>query len=166
MMEAIYDRNGKLVGWLEQDIVYSVDGCPRAFMRGGAVYSFGSAYLGWFDRGYFRDGTGAAVAWVRGAHGGPAAPAPTAPTDRPFLQFALLPSLPPLPPLRPVPSRVWSAVAWADYLGHDALRAQVSRGNPPTMEDIARLLDEDDDSAAWPPAHYRMERTVPTAQPA
>ncbi len=157
MMEAIYDRHGKPVGWFEQDIVYSVAGCPRAFMRGGAVYSFGSTYLGWFDRGYFRDGTGAAVAWIRGAQGGPAAPAPTAPPDRPFLQFALLPSLPPLPPLRPVPSQAWSAVAWDDYLGPDALRAQVSRGNPPTMDDIIRLLAEDDNSAWHPVVRYRAE---------
>ena len=166
MMEAIYDRKGKLVGWLEQDIVYSGVGCPRAFMRGGAVYSFGSAYLGWFDRGYFRDSAGAATAWTRGARGGPATPAPTEPSERPFLQFALLPSLPPLPPLRPVPSQAWSAVAWDDYLGPDALRAQVSRGNPPTMEDIARLLDEDADSTAWSPGRYRTDQTVATAQPA
>lgn len=141
-MEPIYDRHGHLAGWLEFDIVYSDLGCPRAFIHGGALFSFAPAYLGWFDNGYFRDDTGAAVAWIRRCHGGPIAPAPTYTGERPYLQYATLPPLAPLAPLRPLAAHAWSPTTWADYLGRDALRLQVSTGTPPTWKDIAHLLDE------------------------
>ena len=81
-MEPIYDQNGRTVGWLKEDVIYDIDGTPRAFIREGAVFNYEGDYLGRLDRGFFRDRNGDAVAFMRGASGGPVpevAPVPPAP---------------------------------------------------------------------------------------
>lgn len=141
-MEAIFDRHGDVVGWLERQVVYSTAGCPRAIIRGGAVCSYAPVHLGWFTNGYFRDLAGGVVAWTRGARGGPPTPPARLPDACPFPQFATLPPLPPLSPVRPLPATAWSLLAWDEYLGRDALRPPVTAGRPPTLADLAPLLAE------------------------
>jgi hypothetical protein len=154
-MEAIFDRHGDVVGWLERQVVYTTTGCPRAVIRGGAVCSYTPVHLGWFANGYFRDLEGGVVAWMRGAHGGPPAPPARLPDACPFPQFATLPPLPPLSPVRPLPVATRSALTWHEYLGRDALRPPAATGRPLTLADLAPLIagGRREWLAAAPPAH-------------
>jgi len=88
-MEALFGRDGSVVGWLHPENVI-VDRAPqcRAFVQGDSIFSMDGRYLGAFRSGFLRDAVGAAVAFVRGASGGPSKPAT---------------KLPPLPPLVRVP---------------------------------------------------------------
>ena len=151
-MEPIFDQHGHTVGWLAYRLVYSVDGQARAFLRGDVVNSFFPSHLGWFSGGYFRGLDGGAVGWVRRARGGPPTPEPLPAEPQPFLQFAMLPPMPTLSPLRPLPSPHWSTMTWDEFLGENALRPAVDRGIPPTMADIAFLLEE---------AEHQQQATAP-----
>jgi hypothetical protein len=141
-MEPIFDCRGEVVGWLHRRFVYSAQGRPRAVVRGSVVGSFAPSFIGWFVGGFFLDIDGAAVGWTRAARGGLTTPPPALPGEPPYPQFAMAPALPALPPVRPLPARRWSTVAWATYLGNDALRPPISAGAPPTMADLAPLIAE------------------------
>jgi hypothetical protein len=112
----IYDRAGRVVSWLYQASILSLDARPLAFVHDGALYSYRRQYLGRFEHGLFRDRTGAAVAFIQGAQGGPLLP---------LTQLAPLPPLPPLlpltplapiPPIPPLPSLTWSRLGWVDFI--------------------------------------------------
>ena len=47
---------------------------PIAFVRNGAVFTYGGSHLGTLNRGFIRDRNGDAVAFMRGAAGGPVPP--------------------------------------------------------------------------------------------
>lgn len=94
-MKPLYDRHGSVVGWIRQGRILDRDNRYRAFLRGDAVYSMSGQYLGRFRRGFFRDKSGGAVAFIRGASGGPMTPIPSVPP---------IPAIPPIPPINPIPS--------------------------------------------------------------
>lgn len=96
-MEAIFDRKAILVAGLSDDaeVVYSLQMRPVAYVSSGALYTYGSHHLGYFDKGFFRDRRGRAVAFVRKHSGGP---------------ITAIPPIPPVPPCKrpsntPVPGR-------------------------------------------------------------
>ncbi len=115
-MEPIFDRNGRTVGWLRDDIVFDTKGHCRAFVQGGAIFTYGAKYLGTLHNGYFRDRWGNAVAFMKRASGRPIPPVPEVPPIPPLLPLAPLPPLPPLPPPAPPPSLNWSTVSWEELL--------------------------------------------------
>src|SRR5215813_9083885 len=68
-------------------VIYDLTGIPIAFIQGSNVFGFEGFHKGEFRSGFFRDGSGNAVAFLRSARGGPL---------RPLTQ---LPPLPPVPAL-------------------------------------------------------------------
>ena len=84
-----------------------------AFVRDGAVFSRRRAYLGRFENGFFRDRTGAAVAFVEGAKGEPWLPPHEDPPIPP------IPVIAPIAPIAPIPPNArpsWSRLTWDSYI--------------------------------------------------
>jgi hypothetical protein len=115
-MEPIFDRRGRPVGWLQAHVIYDRNGRGRAWLQEGTLYTYGGEYLGTFERGFFRDRQGHAVAFVQGAEGEPPTPITAFPPVPPTVRVAPVPRLPPPAPTPPVPSRHWSPVSWEDYV--------------------------------------------------
>jgi sporulation protein YlmC with PRC-barrel domain len=115
-MEPIFDKNGKTVGWLNNLVIHDRSATYRAFIAGAAVYDFSGRYLGRFRQGFFRDKRGNAVAFLKGARGGPLLPFTEFPPFAPFPPFPPLRPLPELPPLPPLDTLKWSALSFEDFL--------------------------------------------------
>ncbi len=114
--EPIYDPQATIVGWLHGDVIFGTDFVHRAFIHRGSVHSYRRKYLGRFDRGYFRDLAGDAVAFVVGATGWPLlpqvgnAPIPRVPPISPF------PPVPTIPPIAAFATPNWSKIDWEIFL--------------------------------------------------
>lgn len=66
-MEPIFNFFAQSVGWLEDEIAFSDDGCPVAFIAGGAIFAAKNGhYLGQYEDGVFHDRLGCIVAFIRG----------------------------------------------------------------------------------------------------
>ena len=75
-MRPVFDRDGLLVAWLEDDAsLYDAVGMPIAYLDRDRVYSYGGAFLGWFTDGWFRDRTGSAAGFLEGSTGSADLPA-------------------------------------------------------------------------------------------
>lgn len=107
-MEAIFDRNGKTIGWLNDDVIYDRHNRYRAFVSDENIVSYGSQHLGTLDNGIFRDKNGNCVAFMDGASGGP---------PLPLHELPPLPPPAPLPPVTPPGTLNWSHLNWEQYLG-------------------------------------------------
>ena len=65
-MEPIFNFFAQSVGWLEDEIAFSDDGYPVAFIADGAVFAAKNGhYLGQFADGVFHDRLGCIVAFMR-----------------------------------------------------------------------------------------------------
>ena len=93
-MEPIYDRLGKVVAWLYEGRIIDKSNKYRGFLHNDALYSMSRPHLGRFRSGFFRDLSGGAVAFIKGASGGPLLP---------LTQIAPIPPIPPIPPINPIP---------------------------------------------------------------
>ena len=52
-MQPIYGRNGRTVGWLNNDgVIYDRNNRYRAFVQNGVVYTYQGRHLGVLDRGF------------------------------------------------------------------------------------------------------------------
>ena len=112
----IFDKRGKTVGWLGKNVVYSLNGNPKAFIEDQAVCAYNGEYLGIFENGFFRDRNGDAVAFIEGAEGGPLTPITEIPPIPPIPAIPPISPIPPIPPIPPVSSLSWSNLSWDDYL--------------------------------------------------
>jgi len=119
LLEAIFNRKAKLVAWLsyETNLIYNLRIRPVAHISGGAVYTYQSQHLGYFDRGFFRDRSGRAVAFIREHSGGLLmAIAPLPPISPPRPAIAPAPPIPPAAPAMPITCS-WSTLDWNAFLG-------------------------------------------------
>ncbi len=116
LTEPIFDSNGRVVGWLRGQLIYDLGGNSRAFLHGDCVSSNRGRHLGRMDRGFFRDRSGNAVAFLKGARGGPILPVPEVPPVPPIPAVPPVPPVSPVPPVPPVPSLSWSPLSWARFL--------------------------------------------------
>ncbi|MFO0619409.1 MAG: hypothetical protein U0414_42865 [Polyangiaceae bacterium] len=117
-MDPIFDRRGSVVGWLTGDHIVGSTNSYVAYLRGEIVQSMSGRHLGSFSKGFFRDHQGGAVAFVRGATGGPITPIVSS--------FTPMPPVPPIRPsapigiapvaITPIGSLSWGQ-EWADFLG-------------------------------------------------
>lgn len=118
--EPIYDRHGRVVGWLYGHVIYDAEPQYRARLRGNAVYSFTARHLGHLDRGFFRDRAGFAVAFLSDAEGGlvlPRCEAASLPLSLPAPPTPLLPSQ---APMQATSRSDWSPLTWDEFLrGHE-----------------------------------------------
>jgi hypothetical protein len=118
-VNAIYNNAGILVAWINGDIIYDTSGrYAIAFIDNENVISFNNngKYLGRFHKGFFRDKVGNAVAWIKGATGGPITPVPLERVTPVFMPV-VKPISPILSPtINPVESLGWSMVNWGEFI--------------------------------------------------
>lgn len=114
-MEPIFNNNGQVVAWLREKDIYHLDGSHAAVVNGENVYGHRGQHLGVFKQGLFRDQSGGAVAFIRGAHGGPILPIPAIPPIPPIPAIAPIPSIPSIPPIPAIPSLGWGQV-WNAFI--------------------------------------------------
>jgi hypothetical protein len=114
-MEPICDRRGQVIAWLQGYDIYNLNGSHAAVQIGNNVYGHRGQQLGVFDKGFFRDHRGGAVAFINGATGGPITPIPSVPPVPP------IPSVPPastvttVPRAPAVPSLGWGQ-EWQQFI--------------------------------------------------
>jgi hypothetical protein len=116
MSIAIYNRNGRVIGWLDGKVLRDISGRHRAFVYDNNVFTYSSVHLGTFQNGYIRDNRGNAVAFIDGAKGGPLPPLPSLPPLAPLFPLAPISPIPPVPPVAPIPSLSWSELDWDEFL--------------------------------------------------
>ena len=114
-MEPIYDRRGSVVAWLSGQNLYHRNGQHAAVVHGDNVYGHRGQQLGRFVNGLFRDHQGGAVAFLRGASGGPVLPVPSVPPVPPVPSVPPVPAVPSVPRVPAVPSLGWGA-AWQNFI--------------------------------------------------
>lgn len=51
----LYNKKGKAVAYMENDVIWTFDGRAIAYLFQDAVYSFPGKQLGWFEKGWLRD---------------------------------------------------------------------------------------------------------------
>ncbi len=92
-MEPIFNRNGRVVAWINENNICHLNGRHAAVLNGTNVYGQRGQHLGVFENGLFRDHRGGVVAFIRGGAGG-----------RPVLPVPNVPPVPPVPSVPPVPA--------------------------------------------------------------
>ena len=115
-MEPIYNRNGSMVAWLRDDVIYDISLKPCAFIRNETVFTYLPHHIGRFDCGFFRDKSGRVVAFISGATGGAIPPAPKIPPSPPVPSAPTAPPAPSAPPAPPASSSKWSSLDWEEFL--------------------------------------------------
>lgn len=116
-MNPIYDRKGQVVAWLRNDRdIYQLDGKHAAVIKNGNVYGHRGQHLGIFKKGLFRCHRGGAVAFLKGASGGPMLPLPSISPIPPIPATPPIPAIPSIPPIPAIPSLGWSSTAWGQFI--------------------------------------------------
>jgi len=121
-MEPVFDPNGDVVAWLNNDVIHDLNGAAVVFLSDHNVLGYGCAHLGFLDRGLFRDHAGDVVAYVRGAHGGPLLPVPHVPPIPPVPHVPPVPPVAPVPPIPSVASLDWSSLDWHAFISGGAFQ--------------------------------------------
>jgi len=86
-MDAVFDRNGDPIGWLNDHVLYDNNDRSRAVVLDGEIYQLGSSqFLGRVERGFLWDRSGMVVACLETASPPPALPDFHAPPDDPQLE--------------------------------------------------------------------------------
>lgn len=112
----IFSNQGKVIGWLDKNIVRNIAGQHVAFINNDNLFDYSSYYLGNFKNGYFRDKFGNAVAFIKGANNGPLTPITDIPPIPPIFPIAPITPIPSIPPIPPLPLLSWSSIDWDEYL--------------------------------------------------
>ena len=73
-MYPIFNRKGKVVGWLHEKNIYGPGGKHLAFIKKENVYNHRGEHKGFFLDNFLKDSEGKAVAFIEGATGGPLLP--------------------------------------------------------------------------------------------
>ena len=130
-MKAIFSRRSKLVAWLDEysSIIFDLNTRPIAHVALGAVYTYDSHHLGYFDKGFFRDLGGHAVAFLHERTGGPITAIPSMVRLPPVAPWAPAPPSPPAAPAMPIAGYTWSMLDWDDFMKPAQLR-QTSKSDP------------------------------------
>lgn len=115
-MNPIFNSAGSVVAWLKDDRILNMHGQHIALVRGNSVITYTCTQVGNFNNGIFRDFHGHAVAWIRGAEGGPLRPVPSVPPVPPVPAIPPVPPVPPVPWVPPVPSLSWSSKDWTAFI--------------------------------------------------
>lgn len=115
-MKPIFSRQGQVVAWINGNVIYDMNSRYRAFIANDALYTHNAKYIGRYNKGFFRDKFGNAVAFISGAKDGPMTPLTALPPLPPLPPLAPLPPLPPLAPMAPMATLSWYQANWDDYI--------------------------------------------------
>ena len=114
-MEPVRDHTGAVRAWQHGDDIYSTAGEHLAKVVRGHVYATTGRHLGVLDRGFIRDHRGGAVAWFKGARGGPVKPVPTVAPLRPIRAVRRIMGVRQVPPVKAVPTLSWG-LEWDEFI--------------------------------------------------
>lgn len=115
-MEAVFNLDGRTVAWLNEETVYDIDGTPVALLRGNAAYNYYGEQFGFFIHGFFFDGDGNAVGFIRDAQGGPFKPPVQPSPPQPVLETPPASPVLPMAETPPVPTLFWSEFDWDEFV--------------------------------------------------
>ena len=131
VLEPIFDRAGRTVGWLNDCAVLDREARALAFVDRGGVFAYDGQHRGWLQSGLFYDRRGRAVAFTTQANGRVSLPLTEAPPLPPVVPVPRLPPVPRVPPLNPVWSCRWSDDPWDAVLGPTtSASARAAPSNP------------------------------------
>lgn len=115
-MRPIYDPQGSVVAWLDDDRIIDLSGQHTALISSTSVITYSGKQMGMFEDGFFRDSGGGAVAFIENASGGPILPIAQIPPVPPVPTIPPIPPIPLIPYVPPVPLLSWSYLSWNDFL--------------------------------------------------
>lgn len=116
-MQAIFDPTGRTVAWLKNEFIFSLNGKQvLGHVRSANVWSVKNEWLGFFISGFFRDQQGDAVAFVKGAHGGPSTPVTKVTPSSPVTVLTPVLSIPGPGKSAPTGTNRWSAQTWESFI--------------------------------------------------
>lgn len=116
-MNSIFDRQGRTIAWVRDKYIYDLSGKQvLAFINNNSVFTYQGKHLGRFNKGFFRDKNGHAVAFVKGATGGPVTPVTQVTPISPIPSIPAIPPIPPIPPIAPIDSLSWSNLSWENFI--------------------------------------------------
>jgi hypothetical protein len=115
-MEAIYNKNGNVVGWYQFGELYNHAGKNIGFVRFNAVFDIRSEYVGAVKNSQFLDKLGGTVAFLKNAlmlnkkpelQEGPEKPENVTPMNHDLPHFV---------PMLPLLLHEWSESRWEEFL--------------------------------------------------
>ena len=66
---SLFDKDGDAVAYIDtkdENTIFTWDGEPSAYVKGGSVWGFNGNHLGWFEDGIIFDDKGNAVGCIKG----------------------------------------------------------------------------------------------------
>ena len=102
-MNYIYNRQGKVIAWLNKDDIHHLGGSQATVLDDEIVYGHSEQHLGLFIYELFRDHFGGIIAFIKCAQGGPNLPIP------------FIPPIPAIPPIPYIPS-LRSRQSWKQFI--------------------------------------------------
>jgi hypothetical protein len=115
-MDALFNKNGKTIAWLEKDKIYNLKGKNLLVINKNNVYNINGKHKGKFEGGYIWDKKGNAIAFIMEAKGGPLLPIPEIPPIPSIHEIPPIPSIAEIPPISPLKSLNWSKQNWDEFL--------------------------------------------------
>lgn len=114
----LHNRQGKATHYInENGVLYTWNGRAVGKLHGENLYNNSGKQIGRVANGWLRDMRGNAVAYARGASGGPIPPIPQIPTIKSIPQIPPIPSIPQIPRIPAIPTFGWSDCSIEDLLG-------------------------------------------------
>ena len=114
-MEPIFNRLGAVVGWIHGGRILDRSNRYRGFFNGDAIHSMSGKYIGRMHNGFIRDKAGGAVAFVKGASGGPIPPITHIPPIPPIPSIPPISAIPAIPSIPAIPLLSWG-IDWDVFL--------------------------------------------------
>jgi hypothetical protein len=117
-MEAIYDRSGHVVAWMDDggDIQDQATNRWVATVNDDVVHTWTGRYIGRFRSGNFYDASGTVVAFTGDATGGPMKPIRTISPVRSISSIKPIKSIRSISSIASIPSSSWSRLTWSGYV--------------------------------------------------
>jgi len=109
-MKPIFSNKGVTIGWKKENIIYDINGNPRAFINKDSIFNYNGNYIGRLQNGYIREKFGNAAGFLEHAENGPI---------KPIIKISNVPPIPKITPIQPIisippipsiPSYNWSSL--------------------------------------------------------
>lgn len=114
-MDPIYNAQGVVIGWLDEDAVRNMNGEVVAWLRNDSVFGLWGAELANFSDGFFRT-EGEPFAFIQGALSGPVLPVRSITPVRPVRHVRPVRPVFSIPSVGRVPSQRWSRRSYSDVI--------------------------------------------------
>ncbi|WP_436081829.1 4-fold beta flower protein [Pararhizobium sp. LjRoot235] len=112
-----HDRQGRATHYINPNgVLYTWKGKAVGKLHGENLYNNAGRQIGRITNGWLRDTSGKAVAFTKGASGGPIPPIPQIPAIKGIPAIPPIPAIPAIPRIPAIPSLSWSNFSIDDLL--------------------------------------------------